>query len=194
MADKYRKEVMSNTEPTTASTKVSAVRQKKIDTVAELTDKIAKAKSIVFADYTGIKHKQLEAARKNFKKVDAQFVVTKNKLFERALGDAADGVKDQLKDATGTLFSYADEVAGLKELLKFFKSVNLGKTKGGLLGATVLSAQDVDRLAKLPGKQELLGKLAGQMKAPLYGLHYALSWNLNKLVWALNGIKSKKTN
>lgn len=168
--------------------------QKKIDTVTKLTEKIAKAKSIIFVDYTGIKHKQLESARKNLKKVDAEFVVTKNKLVERALGDQGAGVKDQLREATGALFNYADEVAGLKELLKFFKLVNSGKTKGGLLGTTVLSAGDVDRLSKLPGRQELLAKLAGQMKSPLFGLHHALQWNINKLVWGLNAVKSKKTN
>ncbi len=132
--------------------------------------------------------------KKKLKTVDAEFVVTKNKLLERSLGNQGAAVKDQLKEATGALFNYADEVSGLKELLKFFKLVNLGKTKGGLLGRTVLSAGDVDRLAKLPGKQELLAKLAGQMKSPLYGLHHALQWNINKLVWGLNAVKSKKTN
>lgn len=184
---------MTNTKATTASTKVSAVRQKKIDTVNELSEKIAKTKSIVFVDYTGIKHKQLETARKNLKKVDAELVVTKNTLMERALGDTGASVKDYLKDATGSLFSYKDEVAGIKELIKFFASVNLGKTKGGMIGSTALTRADVERLSKLPGKQELLGKLAGQMKAPLYGLHYALSWNINKLVWGLNAVKNKKS-
>jgi len=173
--------------------------QKKIDTVNTLTEKIAKSKSIIFVDYSGIKHKQLEGARKSLKKIGAEFVVTKNKLMERALrqssGQALDmgaAAKDQLRDVTGTLFNYTDEVAGLKEILKFFKAVNLGKTKGGMIGTTMLSTNDVERLSKLPGKQELLGRLVGQMKSPLYGLHYALSWNINRLVWGLNAVKSKK--
>jgi len=169
--------------------------QKKIDTVSELTEKIKKSRSIIFSDYTGIKHKQLETLRKNLKKTGAEFVVTKNKLLERSLEkETATSVHALLKENTGTLFSYEDEVAGLKELLKFFKTVTLGKTKGGILGNTVLSDKDVDRLAKLPGRQELLGRLAGQMKAPLYGLHHALQWNINTLVWGLNAVKNKKTN
>jgi large subunit ribosomal protein L10 len=166
--------------------------QKKINTVTELTEKIAKAKSIVFTDYTGIKHKQLETLRKTLKANGAEFVVTKNKLLERALGDQTTAVKPYLKENTGTLFNYADEVAGLKEILKFFKSAALGKMKGGLLGTTALAEKDIDRLSKLPGKQQLLGQVAGQLKAPITGLHYALSWNMNKLVWALNAVKGKK--
>ena len=168
--------------------------QKKKDTVNELTDKIAKSRSIIFADYTGIKHKQLETLRKNLKKTGAEFAVTKNKLLERALGDTAASVKSYLKENTGALFNYEDEVAGLKEMLKFFKAQTLGKTKGGLLGTQVLTDAEVTRLSKLPAKQELLGMLVGQMKSPLYGLHRALSWNMNKLVWALQAVKGKKTN
>lgn len=167
--------------------------QKKIDTVQELTDKITKAKSLVFADYVGLKHKQLEELRKKMRGVDAEFVVTKNKLMERALGTKAASVKDHLKAATATIFSYKDEVSGLKELLKFFKAANVGKTKAGMLGETVLSDADVTRLAKIPGKEILLGQLAGQLKAPITNLHHALSWNINKLVWALHSIATKKT-
>lgn len=178
--------------------------QKKIDTVQSLTDKLGRAKSVVFADYTGLKHKQLESLRKSLKKIGAEFVVTKNKLLERALRPSADGsgqalddeaapLSSALKENTGALFNYEDEVAGLKELLKFFKLTSLGKTKAGLLGTTVLTKEDVDRLSKLPAKQELLGQLAGQLKAPLYGLHYALSWNINRLVWGLNNIKDQKS-
>lgn len=166
--------------------------QKKIETVAKMTDKVGKARSIIFAEYGGIKHKQLETLRKELKKVDAEFMVTKNTLIARALGDNAPKVKDTLKSNTASLFSYKDEVAGLKVLLKFFKDANMGKTKGGLIGNTAMTDADVTRLSKLPGREVVLGQLVGQLKAPISGLHYALSWNLNKLVWALNAVKAKK--
>jgi large subunit ribosomal protein L10 len=168
--------------------------QKKIDLVAELTDKIGKSKSIIFTEYSGLKHKQLEELRKSLKKSGGEFVVTKNKLMERALTDRASLVKNELKSSTASLFAYEDEVGPLKILIKFFKTANIGKTKGGLLGTNVLSDKDVTRLALLPTKDVLLGRLVGQLNAPIQGLHYALSWNLNKLVWALNAVKNKKSN
>jgi large subunit ribosomal protein L10 len=165
---------------------------KKIETVTELTDKVSKAKSMIFTDYVGLKHKQLEEFRKTLAKVDGEFMVTKNKLFERALGEKAPLVHDHLKNATGTLFAYADEVAPLKELVKFLKAAGIGKVKGGLLGTQVLSDMEVAKLSTLPNRDMLLAKLAGQLNAPIQGLHHALSWNLNRLVWALNSIKEKK--
>ncbi len=171
--------------------------QKKIDTVRKMADNITKAKSIVFVDYVGLKHKQLEDLRKKLRVVGAEFMVTKNKLLERALRQAQGkfSFKDlhsALSNATGTLFNFDDEVAGIKELLKFFKLAAVGKAKAGLLGETMLSEADVTRLSKIPGKQQLLGQLAGQLMDPIQGLHYALSWNMNKFVWALNSIKEKK--
>lgn len=168
--------------------------QKKIDTVKELTDKVSKAKSIVLADYRGLKHKQLEELRKALKKTDAEFAVTKNRLFAKALGEKAAAMEQELTESTAALFAYADEVAPLKTLMKFFKAAGFGKTKGGILGTHTLSESDVTRLALLPTRQALLGQLVGQLNAPIQGLHYALNWNINKLVWALNAVgKTKNT-
>ena len=166
--------------------------QKKIDTVTALTDQITRAKAIVLADYRGLKHKQLEELRKLLKKVEGEFIITKNRLLRRSLGDKAQTLDASLADVTATLFAYADEVAPLKELLKFFKTAGVGRTKAGLLGTNALTEEDVTRLALLPAKNVLLGQLVGQLNAPIQGLHYALSWNINKLVWALNAVKEKR--
>lgn len=161
--------------------------QKKIDTVSLLTDKISRAKSMVFVDYRGLKHKQMEELRKILKRLEADFIVAKNRLMMRALGKEV-----TLADTTATLFAYEDEVSPLKELLKYFKTAGAGKTKGGYLGQTLLSDTDVTRLAALPARQVLITQLVGQLNAPIQGLHHALSWNINKFAWALNAIKSMK--
>ncbi len=168
--------------------------QKKTDTVQKLSDKASKAKSMIFADYTGIKHKQLEELRREMKKANGEFTVTKNKLLMRALGPSKEALWDTFKHATATVYAYEDEVAPVKVLMKFFKSVGMGTLKGGVMGSTLLSVADVTRLSQLPTRDVLLGKLVRQLNAPIQGFHYALSWNLNKLVWALSSIKAKKAN
>ncbi len=178
---------------TADSVKTSPAKQRKIDAVANLTDKLSKAKVVVLADYRGLKHKQLEELRKVLKKDKGELVVAKNRLVKRALGDKAGAVEANLTEATAVLFSYEDEVAPLKDLLKFFKTAGMGKTKGGLMGDAFMSDADLSRLASLPTREVLLGKLVGQLNAPIQGLHHALQWNLNKLVWVLNSVKEKKT-
>lgn len=166
--------------------------QKKIDQVNELTDKVGKAKSIVMADYKGLKAKQLEELRKNLKKADAELVITKNTLMRRAMGDNAKDMGETLTQESAAVFSYKDEVSGVKELFKFFKTAGMGKAKGGFLSGKALNAKEVETLSEIPPKEVLLGRLVGQMMAPISGLHHSLSWNINKLVWALNSVKEKK--
>lgn len=167
--------------------------QKKIDTITLLNDKISRAKSMVFVDYRGLKHKQMEELRRTLKKHQGELTVAKNRLLLRSLSDKAESLKAVLSDTTATLFAYADEIAPLKELLKFLKVAGVGKTKGGLLGNTILTDAEVTRLSVLPTRDVLLGRLVGQLNAPVQGLHYALSWNINKLVWAINAIKNSKS-
>lgn len=166
---------------------------KKIATVEKLAEKIARAKTLVLADYRGLKHKQLEQLRKLLKKVNGELVVAKNRLLLRALGEKGQELQETLKQTTAALFAYEDEVAPLKEMLKFFKAAGVGKTKAGLLGTQLISDTEVTRLAQLPTHAVLLGGLARGLNAPLQGLHYALSWNIRKLAYALNAIKANKS-
>ena len=72
-----------------------------------------------------------------------------------------------LSDTTATLFSYADEITPLKELLKYFKVAGAGIPKAGFLGETVLNESDITKLAGLPSRRMLLTILVVQLNAPI---------------------------
>lgn len=166
----------------------------KIDIVKELTDKLTKAKSVVFTDYRGLTHKQLEQLRRALKKVKGEFVVAKNSLIIRALQTTKlPKLNDKdIQGPTGTLLAYEDEVSPIREIAKMIKTLQLPKIKLGFLGATQLSESELIRFATLPNREQLIGQVVGGLKSPLYGLHAALSWNINKLVWSLSAIRDKK--
>lgn len=166
--------------------------QKKVDIVKNLTQKIQDSKSIILADYRGLKHKQLEEIRKTLKKSGAELVIAKNRLILRALGEKAEKVNDLLTEPTAVLFSYEDEVSPVQSLLSFFKTSGAGKAKGGILTDTMLSEEDIVTLSKLPNKTVMRARVAGQLQAPIAGLHYAMSWNIKKLVYALEAVKNVK--
>ena len=170
------------------------INQKNVNVLSELTDKVSRAVSMIFTDYRGLTHKQLEDVRKKIKKVKGDLVVTKNTLLLKALTETKKAPSELVKhDApTATLFAYEDAIAPLKELVKFFKVIGLGSFKGGILEGKLLTIDEVDRLATLPSRPQLIAQLVGQLKAPLYGLHNALSWNMRKLVWTLEAVKSNK--
>lgn len=174
----------------------SKLNQRKIDTVTALKEKLSRAKAVFVTDYRGLTHKQLEDLRKSLKKAEAEYLIVKNTLLKKTL-EASDnknkeGLYDSLKQPTAALFAYGDQISAVKALADFAKINIMPKVKAGLFENDLISTDDFKRLASLPSKEILLATLAFRMKSPIYGLHYALNWNLQRFVIALNNIKGKK--
>lgn len=179
-------------------TKISANRQKKIDIVTGLSEKLGKAKALVFTNYQGLTHKQLEGLKKTIKPLNADFVVAKNSLVLRALEankikiDPPAGGKKQLDGPTGTLLIYDDIVGPLKALAKLVKELGIPNVKFGIMENKSLTGEEVLKLSTLPSRETLLTQIAFGLKSPIFGLHRALSWNLQKFVMTLDQIKNQK--
>lgn len=177
-----------------ADTKISKNRQKKEQIVAELTEKADKANGIVFTNYQGLNHQQLEGIKKAVKKMDAEYLTAKNTLFLRSLAHKlnTEEYKDKFTQPTAALFIYNDIVGPLKHLTKTIKEFKLPIIKFGYLEGKVISEDEVVRVASLPPLPILRAQLLGQLQSPISSLHRALNWNLQKLVLTLNAIKVKK--
>lgn len=176
-------------------TKISKNRQKKETIVAEVAEKVEKAKGMVFTNYQGLTHQQLEQFKRALKKVEAEYVATKNTLLMISLKDKIDteANKDKFTQPTATLFIYNDIVDPLKQLARMFKDFKLPIVKFGIIEGKLVTDTEVARLATLPPLPVLRAQLLGQIQAPISGLHRALNWNLQSLVMTLNAIKEKKS-
>lgn len=194
--------------------KVSPNRLKKEQIVAKLADKVNRAKGLVFTNYQGLTHKQLEKLKKALKQANAELVVTKNTLLKLALqkvskaekvSKVSNGVSpfdtsgtsdtfDTFRAPTATLFLYADPIEPLKQLARTIKELNLPAVKFGIIDGQNLTSEQILLLAALPPYNVLIAQLLFQMKAPIFGLHRALGWNLQKLVITLDHIKNQKSN
>lgn len=167
-------------------------KSRNIDSVLELKEKVAKAKSLVIADYRGLTHKQAESLHAEVKKSGGEFVVVKNSLLRIAAKDSAYSMEvNELTGTNGALFSFEDELAPLRDLVKFVKTTTLPKIKFGFIGGNRYTDSQIDALSKLPGKEQLQGMVVSRMSGPLYGLMYALNGNVQKLVYVLTNIKPK---
>ncbi len=170
--------------------KTSQNRVKKEGIVAELSDKKEKAKALIFTNYQGLTHKQIEELKKGIKAADADFVVAKNSLLQKAFPDIKE--TESLKGPTGTIFAYSDVIAPLKQIAKTLKLLNLPTIKFGILDGIVYNSEQVLKISSLPTKDVLIAQFVGGLKAPLYGIHRALNWNLQKLVMTLQAISEKQ--
>ena len=166
--------------------------EKKKNIVNDLTEDLKGAKSIVLTDYRGMTMKQLEDLRKALRAVNAQFTIAKNTLLRISLGDTGKDEKLQssFKEPTAVLISKDDEVAPLKELAKFIKLIQKPIIKAGILGNSILTSSEVERLSKLPTREVLIAQLLGGLNSPISGLVYALNGNIQKLVFVLSKINN----
>jgi large subunit ribosomal protein L10 len=167
-------------------------RAQKQDLAVALGEKVSRAKSIVLADYKGLTMQQLSELRDKLRDVDAQLVVTKNTTLQHAFPGAKDLPAESLQGPTITLLAYDDEISPIKLLVKALKDASIGKVKGGFLGTDVLDEAMINKLATLPTKDELRGKVVGVLAAPLQGMVGVLNGNLRNLVYALDQIRIKK--
>ena len=181
--------------------KVSKNREKKEQLVAEIAEKAGRAKGLVFTNYQGLTHKQLEELKRALKDANAELVVTKNTLLKLALTanrlqtiavDGSQTAESFLNNPTATIFAYDDVVAPLKHLAKTLKSLGLPTIKFGILDGQALNSDQVLKLASLPTREVLLAMVVGGLKSPIFGLHRALSWNIQKLVMTLDAINAKR--
>lgn len=174
-------------------TKVKPGRQKRIDITDSLKDKLTRAKTVVVTDYRGLNMTQLGELRSELIKVDAEYTVAKNRLVVRAAKEAGYPTEDRFLGPTAVLFAYGDEIAPIKALASFIKTNKLPEIKLGYLNQELLTADRVSQLAKLPSRDELIGKVVGGLSSPLYGLVGALQGNLRNLVYTINAIKDQKS-
>lgn len=135
--------------------------------VAEVADEIAKAQTVVLAEYNGIKVSDLTVLRSKAREAGVYLRVVKNTLVRRAVADTQ--FAPLAEQMTGPLIYSvsADPVAAAKVLNDFAKGNDKLVLKAGSYAGKVLDKAGVQALASIPSRDELLAKLLGVMKAPV---------------------------
>ena len=162
----------------------------------DLSEKIKKSKSVVFAGFNSFPVKSNENLRVELEKENGEYYVAKKTLLQRAFKDNGVEIdKNVLDGKVATIFSYNDEVASAKVIGDFRKDKELAEKiffLGGILDGEFLSKEQVENLSKLPSKDELYAKLVGSINAPVSGFVNVLAGNLRGLVTTLKAISEKK--
>jgi large subunit ribosomal protein L10 len=140
--------------------------------IGEIRKRFDKMTAAVFVDFTGMTVEHVTKLRAEFRKAGVEYKVCKNTLVKHALKGASFGAKldDVLAGATGIAWSYEDPSAAAK-VVKAFRKDPAGEKlqiKAGLIEGSILDAKAVeDRLATMPGKNELRATLLATLQAPM---------------------------
>ena len=161
-------------------------------TVAELAGKFRDSNAVVLTEYRGLTVAQLKQLRGNIRE-NASYAVVKNTLTQIAAKDAGvTGLDEHLVGPSAIAFVHGDTVAVAKALRDFAKANPLLVIKGGYFDGAPLSADEVNKLADLDSREVLLAKLAGAMKASLFGAAYLFNAPLSKAVRTVDALREKQ--
>ena len=163
--------------------------------VNSLAEEIKSAKGIVFADYRGITVAQDTALRRKARTAGVEYRVVKNTMVRRAAQQAGiEGLDQYLEGLTVMALSTEDAIAPAKLVSEFIKESKSKtyKIKAGIVDATVINDEGVEKLANLPPREVLLAKMLGSMQAPITGLVNVLAGSMRNLVYALDAVRKQK--
>ena len=152
-----------------------------------------KASFAVITDFKGMTVEELTNLRVSLRKAGGEYLVVKNTLARIALTDGThDAIKDKFHDNCGVAFGFDDPVAVAKALSDFAKQSKLFELRCASLDGKAMDAAQIDALAKLPGREQLLGQLLGTMNAVPTNFVSLFANMVRGLLYALKGIEEQK--
>ena len=154
-----------------------------------------KASFAVITDFKGMTVEELTNLRVALRNAGGEYLVVKNTLARIALTDGThDAIKDKFHDNCGMAFGFDDPVAVAKALSDFAKQSKLFELRCASLDGKAMDAAQIDALAKLPGREQLLGQLLGTMNAVPTNFVSLFANMVRGLLYALKGIEDQKAN
>ena len=164
----------------------------KKEVVAEVSERLKKAQTVVLAEYRGLKVEDITVLRRDARAAGVYLRVLKNTLARRAVqGTAFEKLSDQMVGPLAYGIS-DDPVAAAKVLHAYAKGNEKLVIKGGMMPNYLMTAKEVGALATMPSRNELLSKLMGTMQAPVAKFVQTLNEVPGKFVRTLAAVRDQK--
>jgi large subunit ribosomal protein L10 len=149
----------------------SAQIQRKTAVIDEIKERLGDADAAVLTEYRGLTVTDIALLRAALRPAATDYKIFKNTLARRAASEAGLGdLADQLLGPVAIAFvrrDGGDAVTAAKALRDFAKTNPNLVLKGGVLGPRLLTSSDIEALADVPPREQLLARLAGGFQAPL---------------------------
>ena len=168
-------------------------RNDKAQAISVVSESVGKATNAFLISFKGITVPQDTELRKQIRATGSSYFVVKNTL-------ALIGVKDSpltklsasFAGETAVAYNTTDAVALAKVLTKFAKDVPVVQFKGAMLGGQIVPAAEIQNIANLPSREELLSKLLYLMQHPIRGLAVVLNGTMRNFAVVLDQIAKQK--
>jgi large subunit ribosomal protein L10 len=169
-------------------------RSEKQQDLDDLKSDLAKVSTVILTTFQGIKVEEDSKLRRAVQAAGGRYRVVKNTLAERAgAGTSAEPLLKGLSGTNSIAYTLTDPVALAKALTKIAKDVPAFKFKAGIVEGRVLSIAEIQQLASLPSKEELISKIMFLLNAPAQRIASAMNALPRNLAVTVNeAIKANK--
>ena len=170
-------------------------KSEKIKWVSQKEGFVKENEAFLFADYRGIKVRDVTELRRQLRRNSAALEVVKNRLFKRLMDSEWKDISLFFEGPTAVIYSDVDRLSEICKLLISFEKENESfKLRGGYIRPErILRREDVLEISKIPDKQTLLATLAIALKSPVYGFHRVCKTLLSQIAFVLRNYSDKKT-
>ena len=136
--------------------------------VEEIAELLNGAPAAVIADYRGLTVEQDTILRKKMREAGVVYKVYKNTMIKRAVaGTEFEALTADLEGPTAIAISKEDATAPAKILYDFAKTAPALELKSGVVAGTYYGKGQINVIATIPSRDELLGRLLGSMQSPV---------------------------
>lgn len=172
--------------------KTLKIQPQKVEAVKRIREMVEGSRDVLFANFRGLTVGQITALRRALRGQQADFKVVKNNYARLALTELGWPLAEEfLADPTALTLVRGDVGPVAKTLLDFGRETTL-RVKGGVIERKAASAEQVEVISRLPGREALYAMLMGTMNAPVTNLALALKAVSSKLVRTLQAVADKK--
>ncbi len=169
-------------------------RSEKAAVIERIKERASSASIVVVTEFKGMTVEELTQLRVKIRQSGGECLVVKNTLARIALTETAHApIKDDFKENCAVALGFDDPVAVAKAVSEFAKTSNLFSIKHASLEGKVLSVAQIEELAKLPSKPELLSSLLGTMNAVPTNFVSLFANMIRPLLYALKDLEAKKS-
>ncbi|MDD4635361.1 MAG: 50S ribosomal protein L10 [Dehalococcoidales bacterium] len=163
------------------------IREHKVKVVKEVAESFKKSQVVVLTNYSGMTTADITALRRKLKAGGVEYRVVKNTLARFAADESGQSFDRSIFNGpVAAAFGFDDPVVAAKLVVDFAKNGDIPiSIVGGIIGDSLLSADDVKELAQLPSREILLAKVVGGIQWPLTGLVSCLAGPIRGLAYIL---------
>lgn len=170
------------------------MRSDKDELIEQYREGLAQAPHAFLVDFKGVNANQVTDLRAKIRLSGGSYEVVKNRLARRAIdGQALSALEDQFVGPTAVAYCTEDPVGLAKALTEFAKTVPSVEFKGGIVDGSAITAEQVQDIAKMPSREELMAKLLFLLQSPITRLARTLAAIPRDFVVVLDQIAQGKS-